>query len=76
MAEADGPRIHRVCSSREVHLDQVERLLAVVSAEKAGWWRRLRLRFAARRLRRLAGGDGSPTAMRRAVRAARDQRDA
>jgi hypothetical protein len=60
---------------READLDEAERLLAA-SQRDGGRWRRLRARFAARRLRRLAGGDGGPTAIARALRAARDQRDA
>ncbi len=60
---------------READLDEAERLLAA-SRRDDGWWRRLRARFAARRLRRLAGADGSATAIARALRAARDQHDA
>lgn len=60
---------------RDADLDAAERLLAR-SRRDDGWWQRLRARSAARRLRRLAGGDGTPTAMARALRVARDQRDA
>jgi hypothetical protein len=60
---------------RDADLDEAERLLEATRRDD-GWWRRLRARFAAKRLRRLAGADGSPTAIARALRAARDQRDA
>jgi hypothetical protein len=58
---------------READLDEAARLLA--RSLRDGWWQRLRARLAAKRLRRLAGADGSPTAIARALRAARDQRD-
>ncbi|MCC3764923.1 AAA domain-containing protein [Glycomyces sp. TRM65418] len=59
---------------READLDHAERLLAA-SLREGGWWRRLRARSASKRLRRLAGGEGSPSSIARAVRAARDQRE-
>ncbi|MDA1360847.1 AAA domain-containing protein [Glycomyces luteolus] len=60
---------------RDADLDEAERLLDR-SRRDGGWWQRLRARLAAKRLRTLAGADGSPTAIARALRAARDQRDA
>ncbi|WP_205324882.1 AAA domain-containing protein [Glycomyces sp. YM15] len=60
---------------RDADLDEAERLLDR-SRRDGGWLQRLRARRAAKRLRRLAGADGSATAIARALRAARDQRDA
>jgi hypothetical protein len=60
---------------RDADLDEAERLLARSRLDD-GWWQRLRARSAAKRLRRLAGADGTTTALARALRAARDQRDA
>jgi hypothetical protein len=60
---------------READLDEADRLLAR-SLRDDSWWQRLRARFATKRLGRLAGADGSPTAIARALRVARDQRDA
>jgi hypothetical protein len=60
---------------RDADLDEADRLLAR-SLRDDDWWRRVRARLAAKRLRRLAGAEGSPTAIARALRVARDQRDA
>lgn len=60
---------------READLDLAERLLATANAGD-GWWPRLRAGIARRRLRRIAGGDGTAASIARALRAARDQRDA
>ncbi|MDN3239835.1 DEAD/DEAH box helicase [Glycomyces tritici] len=60
---------------RDADLDEAERLLAR-SRRDDGWWQRLRARLAAKRLRRIAGADGTTTAIARALKAARDQRDA
>ncbi|THV39705.1 DEAD/DEAH box helicase [Glycomyces buryatensis] len=62
---------------READLDEADGLLALAAEiDQGGWWNRWRARRAAKRLRVLAGGEGSPTAIARAVRAARDQRGA
>ncbi|GAA2123278.1 AAA domain-containing protein [Glycomyces algeriensis] len=60
---------------RDADLDEADRLLAR-SRRDDGWWQRLRARLAAKRLRRIAGADGSTTALARALRTARDQRGA
>ncbi|SDE25823.1 AAA domain-containing protein [Glycomyces harbinensis] len=59
---------------RDADLDEVERHLRLAEREDGGWWARLRARRSTRRLARLAGADGNPVALRRAVEAARDQR--
>ncbi|MFG3339809.1 AAA domain-containing protein [Glycomyces sp. NPDC048151] len=59
---------------RDADLDEAERLLDR-SQRDGSWWQRLRARFAAKRLQRLAGTEGTPAAIARALRAARDQRD-
>ncbi|MEU5153278.1 ATP-binding protein [Glycomyces sp. NPDC021274] len=60
---------------RDADLDEADRLLARARRDD-GWWQRLRARLAAKRLHRIAGAAGSTTALARALRTARDQRDA
>jgi len=59
---------------READLDEAERLLRRAHGEAAHWWTRLRRRLARRRLRALAGADGTAAALSRALEAARDRR--
>lgn len=54
-------------------LDRAERLLAA-SQRDGGWWTRFRARRSAERLHALAGAEGTPGELRRAIAAARDQR--
>lgn len=60
---------------RKDELHQAERLLDLTRRD-GGWWRRLVARFAAARLRRLAGGEGSLATIERAVQAAWDRHGA